>query len=73
MVDCVAAKFHVQKKGTVMTPTPDLVHTVSTPDLSTELGLERATQSTIVWGVLALFVVSQVISGFPGVFRRVSR
>ncbi len=38
-----------------------------TPDLSTELGLKRTTQSTLVWGVLALFVVSQVISGFPGV------
>jgi putative membrane protein len=50
-----------------MNSTANLIHTTSTPDLTTELGLKRATQSTVVWGIVALFVALQVTSGFPGV------
>jgi uncharacterized membrane protein len=54
-----------------MTLTADLIHTGATPELTTELGLRRSTQSTIVWVLIGLFAALQVISGFgalaPGV------
>jgi uncharacterized membrane protein len=50
-----------------MTLTADPIDAVTTPDLNTELGLRRSTQSSIVWGLVGLFAVLQVISGFPGV------
>ena len=33
-----------------MTLAADLIHPVTTPDLTTELGLRRTTQSMVVWG-----------------------
>jgi uncharacterized membrane protein len=51
--------------------TADRNRTPSTPskrsNVSTELGLSRTTQSTLVWALVALFAGLQVINGFPGV------